>query len=180
MSDSVATISPGIPADALFDEVYDRLKAMAGSQRARSGAQQTLGTTELVHELYVRMGQGEEKRFADPVQFFAYAARAMRNILINAARSRGQIKAGGEYVRVSMTDPLVENVELDVATAFQLDYALNALEAEDVRAARVVELHYFAGLTLEKIAELLGVTRRTIDRDWRYARAFLLAQIEEP
>jgi RNA polymerase sigma factor (TIGR02999 family) len=177
MSDSLAT-DAGIPADALFDEVYDRLKAMAGSQRARSGSPQTLGTTELVHELYIRMGLGEEKRFQDPVQFFAYAARAMRNILINAARTRAQVKSGGEFLRVSMTDPLVANVEVDITTALQLDAALQRLERDDARAAQVVELHYFGGLGLHQIADLIGVARRTVDRDWRYARAFLMAQID--
>ncbi len=168
----------GASAHALFDEVYDRLKAMAGRQRARSGAPLTLGTTELVHELYLRMVRAGEKRFEDPVQFFAYAARAMRNILIDAARSRGQLKAGGDQLRVSMTDPAVGAVEIDSARAIQLDSALKLLEAEDARAARVVELHYFAGLSLQQIADLLGVVRRTVDRDWRYARAFLMAQID--
>ena len=79
-----------------------------------------------------------------------------------------------------MTDPSVEalgTVELDPAQAISLDAALQALEADDPRAARVVELHYFAGLSLEQIAGLFGLARRTVDRDWRYARAFLLAQV---
>jgi RNA polymerase sigma factor (TIGR02999 family) len=168
------------PADELFSEVYARLKAMAARQRERNGRPGTLGTTELVHELYLRMGSGESKRFAEPEQFFAYAARAMRHILVDAARHRMQLKAGGDQRRVSMTDPIVEAVgavELDPAQAIMLDAALQALEADDPRAARVVELHYFAGLSLEQVAGLLGVVRRTIDRDWRYARAFLLAQV---
>lgn len=170
--------APDLSVDTLFDEVYDRLKAMAGRQRARSGSPATLGTTELVHELYLRMGAGGDKRFEAPVQFFAYAARAMRTILIDAARARSQLKAGGDMQRVSMTDPAVDGVEVDPARAIQLDAALKLLEADDARAARVVELHYFAGLTLEQIAELLGVVRRTVDRDWRYARAFLMTHVD--
>lgn len=174
--------APPSPSSAasqtLFDEVYDRLKAMAGRQRARSGEPLTLGTTELVHELYLRMAHAGEKRFEEPVQFFAYAARAMRNILIDAARSRSQLKAGGDLQRISLTDPAVGAVEIDPAQALQLDSALALLEAEDARAARVVELHYFAGLSMQQIADLLGVVRRTVDRDWRYARAFLMAHIE--
>src|SRR5258706_5256525 len=143
-------------ADALFAEVYDRLKAMASRQRARGGAPGTLGTTELVHELYLRMGGEGDKRFADPAQFFAYAAQAMRHLMIDAARCRMQLKAGGDQMRVSMTDPVVGAVEIDPAQAVELDAGLRALELEDVRAARVVELHYFAGLPLERVADLLG------------------------
>jgi RNA polymerase sigma factor (TIGR02999 family) len=167
----------GTDAEALFVEVYDRLKAMASRQRVRGGAPATLGTTELVHELYLRMGPDRDKRFAEPAQFFAYAAQAMRHLMLDAARSRMQLKAGGDQVRVPMTDPRVGAVEIDPAQAVELDAALRALELEDARAARVVELHYFAGLSLERVAELLGVARRTIARDWRYARAFLEAHI---
>lgn len=165
-------------ADTLFNEVYDRLKAMAGRQRARGGAPLTLGTTELVHELYLRMGSGQDKRFASPMQFFSYAARAMRSILIDRARGRYQLKAGGDQQRVALTDSAIAAVEVDPARALLLDAALRSLEADDQRAARVVELHYFAGLSLQQIADLLGVVRRTVDRDWRYARAFLMTQVD--
>ncbi len=178
MEEKLAPPVQGTAAPALFDEVYDRLKAMAGRQRARNGAPQTLGTTELVHELYVRMVAGDEKRFANPTQFFAYAARAMRHILIDAARGRLQLKAGGDQLRLALTDPAVDAVNIDPQQALQLDAALNALEADDARAAQVVELHYFAGLSMERVAELLGVARRTVDRDWQYARAFLAAHAE--
>jgi RNA polymerase sigma factor (TIGR02999 family) len=162
-----------LTANTLFDEVYDRLKAMAGRQRHRGGAPLTLGTTELVHELYLRMGQNGEKQFNDPAQFFAYAARAMRHILIDAASSRLQLKAGGDQQRIAMSDPLVGNVEVDPMLALQLDAGLRALEQEDPRAAQVVELHYFAGLAMDQVADSLGIARRTVDRDWQYAKAFL-------
>ena len=178
MAAAASTTDSGSPADELFAEVYDRLKAMASRQRARGGSPGTLSTTEIVHELYLRMDGTHERRFGDPAQFFAYAARAMRHILVDAARRRLQLKAGGDQLRVSMTDPRVGAVEIDPALAIALDAALRTLENEDPRAARVVELHYFAGLPLERVAELIGVARRTVDRDWRYARAFLLAQIE--
>lgn len=178
MVESVPQSMPGQSADTLFVEVYERLKAMAARQRARSGAPQTLGTTELVHELYLRMGTGNEKRFEQPVQFFSYAARAMRTILIDAARSRGQLKSGGDQLRLSMTDPAIAAIEIDPERAIQLDAALRQLEIDDARAARVVELNYFAGLSLQQIADLLGIARRTVDRDWRYARAFLMAQLD--
>ncbi len=178
MEDALPNLAPGVPARALFDEVYERLKAMAGRQRGRNTDPPSFCTTELVHELYLRMGSNDEKRFDDPAKFFAYAARAMRHILVDAARSRLQLKAGGDWWRVSMTDPAVGAVEMDPGQALQLDRALTALESAEKRAAQVVEMHYFAGLPLQQIADLLGVVRRTVDRDWRYARAFLLAQME--
>lgn len=156
----------------VFVDVYARLKAMASRQRLRGGAPNTLCTTELVHEAYLRMG-GAGNRFENDAQFFAYAARAMRAILIDAARRRVQPKRGGDQTRLELSDPQVDSIHLDPQLALQLDYVLTALEREDPRAARVVELHYFAGLDLRQVAELLGLGRRTVDRDWRYARAFL-------
>lgn len=164
-----------ILADAAFATVYARLKAMAHRELGR-GAPATVGTTELVHELYLKLGQ--ELQFSAPNQFFAYAARAMRHILVDRARHRLSIKAGGEWHRLALTDPAVNAVAIEPELALMLDQALAELAAADPRAAQVVELHYFAGLGLERIAELLGVVRRTVDRDWRHARAFLLARIE--
>ena len=173
----MTVLETGAETDELFAEVYDRLKAMASRQRARGAAQDTLSTTEIVHELYLRMESAPAARFGDPAQFFAYAARAMRHILIDTARERMQLKSGGDLLRVSMTDPRVGAVEFDPAQAVQIDAALRALEADDARATRVVELHYFAGLPLDRIGELLGIARRTVDRDWRFARAYLAAAV---
>lgn len=163
--------------DALFVTVYSRLKAMAARQLAgRRNA--TLDTTELVHELYLRMGQREALHFEHPAQFFTYAARAMRHLLINRARDRLRLCAGGQWVRITLDD-LDIKLALDTAEqAIALDGALNALEQSDPRAAQVVELRYFAGLSLEQVAETLAVARRTIDRDWRFARAFIKARID--
>jgi RNA polymerase sigma factor (TIGR02999 family) len=166
-------------ADALFSEVYERLHSMASRQRARGDANQTLSTTELVHELYLSMGSHGEKWFAHPEQFFAYAARAMRNILIDLARKRLTLKAGSDQRRMALTDPEIGAVEVDPHQAIQLDSVLRALEADDARAAQVVELHFFAGLDLEQVAQVLGVHRRTVNRDWRYARAFMTAQFDQ-
>jgi RNA polymerase sigma factor (TIGR02999 family) len=161
-------------ADALFDTVYARLKAMAGRQLA--GARDTLDTTALVHELYLRCSSQGDLVFAHPAQFFAYAARAMRNLLINRARDRMSMKAGGQWQRTTLTDG-DERLALDTAEqALMLERALTRLEQTDARAAHVVELRYFAGLTLEQVAENLQLARRTIDRDWRFARAFLKAE----
>lgn len=158
-------------ADPAFTDVYRRLKSMARRQLFR-GAFNTLCTTELVHEAYLRM-DAANYRAKKSAQFYAYAARAMRHILTDAARRRMQPKRGGDQIRMSLGDPLVESVHIDPQLALQLDEALVALEREDARAAQVVELYYFAGLDLQQVADTLEVTRRTVDRDWRYARAFL-------
>ena len=160
------------PSDPVYVDVYDRLKAMASRQRLRGGAPKTLCTTELVHEAYLRMGD-VDSRFVEDAQFFAYAARAMRHILADAARRRIQPKRGGDQTRLELSDPQVNSINVDPELALLLDDALTALERDDPRAAQVVELHYFAGLDMHQVAESLGVARRTVDRDWRYARAFL-------
>ena len=163
---------PSAGLDPQFADVYLRLKAMAGRQRLRGGAPDTLCTTELVHEVYLRMDDAS-CRPGHQAQFFAYAARAMRHILTDAARRRLQLKRGGDQTRLELDDSAVDAVHIDPHLALHLDQALLALEREDARAAQVVELHYFAGLDLGQVAQTLGIARRTVDRDWRYARAFL-------
>lgn len=164
--------------DALFAEVYARLKAMAARQLASRQRNATLDTTELVHELYLRMGDRPDLQFEQPAQFFTYAARTMRHLLINRARDRLRLRAGGQWKRITLDD---HDLQLSFETAEQalaLDAALDALEQTDTRAARVVELRYFAGLSLEQVGETLGLARRTIDRDWRFARAFIKSRMD--
>lgn len=167
--------APAVSSEAMFAEVYDRLKAMASRRRA-GDAPVSLNTTELVHEAYLRMSSAKPLAFAAPAQFFAYAARAMRHILVDAARERAQLKAGGGQLRLSLTDPAVGAVGIDPLLALELDAGLTALAKHDERATRVLELHYFAGLPIEQVAELVGVSARTAHRDWRFARAFLAAR----
>ncbi len=160
------------PTDELFDAVYARLKQIAHWQLGRH-ERSTLDTTALVHELYLRVGTEDGLTFAHRGQFFAYASRAMRNLLINHARDRLRQRAGGDWMRVTLTGA-DQQLAIDSAEqALALDTALLQLEQTSPRAARVVELRYFGGLKLEEAAEALGMTRRTVDRDWRFARAFL-------
>jgi len=167
--------SPPQEADALFAQVYDRLKAMAGRQlAARSN---TLDATALVHELYLRMGGGRELAFEHPDQFFTYAARAMRHLLADRARDRLRQRAGGDWVRTTLTGS-DWRLALDSADrALELDNAMQKLEAIDARAARAVELVCFAGLEHAQAAQVLGVAVRTVARDWRFARAFLKSEL---
>jgi RNA polymerase sigma factor (TIGR02999 family) len=159
--------------DALFVEVYDRLKAMASRRR---GPGDTLDTTALVHELYLRVGERGQLAEMEQARFLGYAARAMRNLLIDRARDRIG-RAGGGWIVTTLADDdrrlAVESAE----DALALETALAKLEVVDARAARVVELRYFAGLSLEQTAQLLDLARRTVDRDWHFARAFLHAEL---
>lgn len=164
--------------DDMFGAVYARLKAMAGHQLARRSRSATMDTTMLVHELYLRVQHNDELAFTHDGQFFAYAALAMRHLLRDHARDHLRLRAGGDWMRVTLTGS-DEALALDAASqALALDAALDRLAATDERAARVVELRYFAGLTLEQTAEVLGLTRRTVGRDWQFARAFLKSEIE--
>lgn len=164
--------------DGMFEQVYGRLKAIASRQISRDRGV-TLNTTELVHELYERMTRQEMLALGGPRNFFAYAANAMRNILIDRARHRLAQKSGGDWVRVTVSEQhesAAYELALDVVA---LNDALGKLSEEDERAAKVVELRYFAGLSVEQIAELMDVNRRTITRDWNFARAFLQAELEK-
>jgi RNA polymerase sigma factor (TIGR02999 family) len=175
-SSSTIGESPAQTSDALFTEVYARLKAMAARQRSR-GAGATLETTALVHELYLRMSAGRELVFEHQAQFFTYAACAMRHLLADRARDRLRLRAGGEWIRITLTGGSEHFAIESAEQALALDAALQRLQETDGRAARVLELHYFAGLTIEQIAATLAVARSTIDRDWRFARAFLKDEI---
>lgn len=165
-------------ADAMFTQVYERLKAMAG-RRLSMGARGTLETTVLVHELYLRLSGNDALAFERPEQFFGYAARAMRHLLADRARDRLRQRAGGDWARVTLTGA-DERLAIDSAEqALAIDEALRKLEQVDERAARVVELIWFAGLTHEQAASTLGLNRRTIERDWRFARAYLKSELDD-
>jgi RNA polymerase sigma factor (TIGR02999 family) len=171
MSD-IAPVSPAQPADALFAAVYDRLKAMASRQRARA-AGATLNTTALVHELYLKLSSSRELTFETPAQFFDYAAQAMRHILVDRARERMSLKRGGAEQVTDADGAALQLAERTAEQTLEVDEALRRLEREDPRAARLVALHYFAGLSLPEISALTGFAKRTLNRDWRFARAFL-------
>lgn len=157
--------------EQLFTQVYDELRRLAHRQRCtRDGL--TLNTTSLVHELYLQLARGQV-RFEQSRQFFAYAARAMRHLLIDRARERGRLRHGGERRRVELSESLADPSTIDDGRLLELDDALRKLAREDARAAEIVELHYFAGLSMEQIASILQCSQRTVYRDWRYARAYL-------
>jgi RNA polymerase sigma factor (TIGR02999 family) len=163
--------------DALVDGLYAQLRVLARSERRRGGAPDTLHTTALVNELYLKLADAERLRFGDARQFFSYAAKAMRHILLDRAKLQMRLKREDTRLRVALTDPDVETLAIDPAQALELDAALDALLLQDPRAADVVDLHFFAGLGLDRVAALLGVAPRTVARDWRFASAFLKARL---
>ena len=163
--------------EELFAEVYARLKAMAARQLAQTPKGATLDTTALVHELYLRMCANRELVFGHRAQFFAYAARAMRHLLADRARDRLRQRAGSDWQRTTLTGS-DQRLAIDSAEqALALDAALRRLEQTDARATQVLELRYFAGLTVEQIADNLDLAPSTIKRDWRFACAFLKAEV---
>lgn len=169
---------PADGTDALFAQVYDRLKAMAG-HRLAGNARESLDATALVHELYLRVSSIAELRFEHPNQFYGYAARAMRHLLADRARNRLRLRAGGEWVQVTLTGSDSRLALESAEQVHELDQALHRLEDTDERSARVVELSWFAGIGQEQIADILSVDRSTVARDLRFARAFLKNELGE-
>ena len=160
----------------LIPIVYDELKRMARSHRRASDASATLSTTELVHEAFLRLG-GLDSTWEGRPHFFGAASRAMRQVLVDFARRRGAVKRGGDLQRVSLGDgEAALDIELDEILA--LDAALNELDTIDPRLRQVVELRFFAGLPEADIARILGVSARTVVRDWLKARMILLRALD--
>jgi RNA polymerase sigma factor (TIGR02999 family) len=159
-------------ADELFQITYQDLRRLARAQLARRRGDQTLATTALVHEVYVRFAERSSLSLVDRQHFLALAARAMRQILVDHVRRKLAAKRGaGLPLPLPVTDaatPPAVTVDL-----LALDRALDELAALNPRQARVVELRFFAGLEFDEIAELLGVSSRTAKRDWHHARLFL-------
>lgn len=175
MTDNVTSVA-ATSGELSFEAVYQRLHSVAHRERHRFAAGQTLNTTALVHEVYLDLHAAMD-RGAVPRDFFGYAATAMRNLLIDHARRCLRPKHGGDLRQTDLESGSVDGVHLDASQALELDAALAKLAAADARVAEVVELHYFAGLGMGQIADLLGVSERTVNRDWRVARAWLQREL---
>jgi len=163
-------------ADAAYGIVYDELRNRAG-QSLRRVPGVTLTPTALVHEVYLRFSDRDGKPLRDRSHFFALAARAMRQIVIDYARKRGAQKRGGDRHEVEL-DSALNLADADLARALEVDTALRALEERDADLARLVEWHFFAGLTFDEIAETTQRHERTVRRDWELARAFLRRELD--
>ncbi len=155
--------------DRLVPLVYDELRELARGQLRRERAGHTLHATGLVHEAYVKLAAGGEIAAEDRAHFLAIAARAMRQVLVDHARRRQAVKRGGGWAVTTLTDG-AQSVEYRAEEVLELDRALSEL---DERQRRVVEYRFFGGMEERDIAEVLGVSERTVRRDWVKARAWL-------
>jgi len=167
--------------DELLPLVYAELRSLAARRLAQERPGATLQATALVHEAYLRLLGGDrpagQPQWEGVGHFYAAAAEAIRRILVEKARARAAGKRGGGWQRVTL-DPSARIGEVDRAELLDLDAALQALAEEDPRKARLVELRYFAGLSLEESATALGIAPATADRDWAYARAWLKDRLQ--
>ena len=159
--------------DQLMPLVYDELLRLARHHLRNERAGHTLQTTALIHEAYLRLIDANQARLENRRQFFAAAARLMRQVLVDLARERGSGKRGGLAVQVSLDEALVVSPQRGEAL-LALDEALGALAEFDARKSQVVELRFFGGLSVEETAEALNVSVETVNRDWRLTKSWLL------
>ncbi len=159
--------------DALIATAYDELKVIARAQMAGERAGHTLQPTALVHEAWLKLAGGAQVDWQDRSHFYAVSARVIRQVLVDSARRRNAARRDAGAV-----PPLSLSVTEDVVDLHALDQALNRLEALDTTQARVVELRYFAGLSIAETAHVLTLSTATIERAWRAARAWLYIQLD--
>jgi len=167
--------------DRLMPLVYGELRRVAHRQLRNERPGHTLSTTALVHEAFLKLADQTRTQWVDRAQFFALAARAMRRILVDYARRHRALRRGGAHQRVSFEDDRLGSVAAAERSEelIALDEALTRLAVLDERLARVVELRYFAGLKEAEVAQVLGVTPRTVARDWVKAKGWLYRELRE-
>ena len=167
---------PDPAVNALLPLVYDELRRLAAAYLRRERPGQTIQPTALVHEAYLRLLKDKPDRWQNRAHFCAIAAHSMRQILIERARARGALKRGGVQARVTLDEGLLaaDSPPIDILA---LDEALERLEAIDPEQARLVELRFFGGLTIEETAEAMNISAATVKRHWTIARAWLAREL---
>lgn len=166
-----------VPAGEHFTRCYGELRRLAHARLRESGRANFLNTTALVNESYLRLANRVELAFSGRPEFFAYASRTMRSVIVDLSRQMLAQRAGGGVEHIALTTELGEQIPADERDVLEIHQALEKLEAVDQRMARVVEMLYFGGLTQVETAEALGVDERTVRRDWEQARLILAAAL---
>lgn len=164
-------------AEDLLPVVYTELRRLAAAKMASQPAGHTLQATALVHEAYLRLKGSGRQEWADRTHFFSAAAEAMRHILVDSARRKQALRHGGGQQRVTVPE-VAAPMEADDEKILQVDEALELLRQEDPVKAQVVKLRYFGGLTHPEVAEVLGLSEKTVKRYWAYARVWLYQHIQ--
>lgn len=165
--------------DQLFPIVYNELRKIAANYMRRERSDHTLQATALVHEAYMQLVDQTRVTWQSRAHFFGVAAQLMRRILVDHARTQNALKRGGDAQKISLDDSL--GLASGPPVAFdELDEALNKLQALDPDQAKIVELRFFGGLTVEEVSEVIGSSTATIEREWRMAKAWLHNQLTAP
>ena len=164
-------------ASQLLPLVYEELRLLAQRRMAREPAGHTLQTTELIHETYLKLAAQEGRGFENRAHFFGVAAKAMRHILVDHARAKHAAKRGGWQEKIVLSGDVADTI-VQSQQILALDEALRSLSAIDRRKSEIVELKYFGGLTNDETAEALNISVETVKRDWRFARSWLLREME--
>jgi RNA polymerase sigma factor (TIGR02999 family) len=167
----------GHPSEELLPLVYNELRNLAAARMAQEASGQTLQATALVHEAWMRVAGNGPRKWENRGHFFAAAAEAMRRILIENARRKSRLKHGGGQIRVELEEFNLAAASPD-EQVLQLEDALEKLQAQDPPKAQIVVMKFFGGMTDREIAEVQGVTERTVERHWAFAKAWLLSEIK--
>lgn len=162
----------------LFETVYDRLRNLAQQQLAHERSGHTFSKTALVHEAYIKLTDQDNIEWQGRAHFFAIAARAMRQILVDYARKKTAQKRGGKRQRVTLEEDILD-LEQHAEDLIALNDLIDKMAEFDKRKSRVVEMRFFSGMTIREIAKLLNVSTRTIDRDWLKARTWLHKELKK-
>ena len=162
--------------EQLMPLVYEELRRMAGNYMRRQPSGHTFQTTELIHEAFLKIDSGEEKKWKNRAHFFGVAAKAMRHILVDYAKSKHRNKRGGWQNRITFVEELAV-ISGRSQEIIALDDALNQLAVLDERKVRVVEMRFFGGLKTKEIAGVLKISPETVKRDWSFARNWLLREL---
>ncbi len=164
-------------SEELLPLVYEQLRAVAEHQMGQERRDHTLQATALVHEAYLRLAGDQDIAWDNRAHFFAAAARAMRRIVIDHARARGRQKRGGDARRVPLSNVVDLLTEADADTAMAVDEAVEKLAEVDPRMAEIVQLRFFAGMSVDQTARALSISERTVRREWSLARAWLTREL---